>query len=444
VAWVAAAGLALAVVSVPNAMAQGRGPGGPGGFGGFGGAQMYEPSVSSRDLEGFAKLFGLDASQKDAVKALFDAYQQQFMGGAKKVREEQDAIREQLREERSPELFGEMREKMAAWQKSRDEMEASFLGDFKAVLTDEQAAKWPKFERMRRRETTIGRGLMSGERVDLFKLVDDLKLAQDQRAALDPTLDQYEVDLDRELIERNKMQTEIQEKIRDFFSDPEKADEWIKKGREAAVKVRDVNRRYFSQLDTQIPEDKKAEFEKAFKRDSFPQIYREQYSTRVVEAALKLKDLTPEQTSGLTAIRDSYYRDMENLQKEMEKAQEDQEMNFSFSGMMNRRRGGNNDQGNNNRGGGNRGGGPGGPGGFFDSGPMGELRTKRNDLESGTVDKIKALLNEKQVDALPTRGADDQGPGRGRGRDNADNNNNDQPRRRGGGGNAPRQPDRDQ
>jgi hypothetical protein len=447
VAMVALAGLALAVVSVPEAMAQGGGGGRGGGgmFGGMfgGGAQMYEPSVSSRDLDSFAQLFGLDASQKDAAKMLFDAYQQQFTGAAKKVREEQDAIREELRESRDPELFAEMREKTAAWQKSRNEMEKSFLGDFKAVLTDDQATKWPKFERVRRRETTVSRGLMSGERVDLFKLVDEMKLPAEQRKTLDPVLDQYEMDLDRELIERNKMQDEIQEKVRDLFSDPEKADEWIKKGREAAVKVRDVNRKYASQLETQLPAEKREAFDTAFRKESFPQIYRDSYYTRVVEAAGKLTDLDDNQKSGIAAIRDQYFRDLQTMQRDMEKAQEESEMNFSVANMMGGRRQGGGGNTNNN-GGNNNNARQGGGGMFGEGGAMGELRTKRRELETGAVDKVKALLNEKQVEKLPVRGNDDQERG-GRGRDGA--NTDDQPRRRGAGGDgaAPtRRPGRDE
>jgi hypothetical protein len=349
---------------------------------------------------------------------LFDGYQQQFTAAAKKAREEIDALRDEARESRDPSIFREVGEKSLAFRQSRDQMEQSFLGDFKAVLTEEQTTKWPKFERMRRRETTIGRGLMSGERVNLFELVNDLKLTPEQRTTIEPTLDQYEVDLDRELIQRNKMQEEIQEKMRDFFNDPEGADEWIKKGRDAAVKVRDVNRRYFTQLQTQIPEDKRTDFESAFKRESFPTIYREQYATRVIAAAGKMSDLDAGQQSGLASIRESYEREVQSIQRDMEKAQEDQEMNFSIANMMGRRGGGDGGRGNNNN---NRG------GGFFgEDTELGKLRAKRRELETGTVDKVRALLNEEQAAKLPGRGDDDDRGGRDR--DGAGN----QERRRGG------------
>ena len=426
----AVAGLALAMAA-PQALAQGGRGGGPGGgpgggmFGGmFGGGQgrMYEPSVTSRELESFAKLFGLDAAQKDTVKTLFDVYQQEFLAAAKATREELEALREEAREARDPELFREMGEKSTAFQRSREKMEQSFLDDFKMVLTDEQATKWPKFERMRRRETTIDRGLMSGERVNLYALVDDLKLPAEQRAALDPVLEQYEVDLDRELIERNKMYEEMQGRMREFFTDPEGADAMIKKGREASVKVRDVNRRYAAQLETQLPADKREAFQAEFRRVSFPQVYRDTYANRVVKAAGGLSGLSEEQKSGLAAIQEAYQRDLSNLQRDMEKAQEQQEMSFSISGMMQRR-----EQG------GRRG------GAFGEDQAMTDLREKRRELENGTVEKIRGLLNPEQVAKLPTRGDDDDGA-RGR-RDNPDRT--DAPRRRGGGDDdAPRRPRR--
>lgn len=418
VAMVAVAGLAMVLGTGTQAMAQGRGGDRGGMFGGmFGGGQMqvFEPSVSSRDLDSFAKLFGLDATQKEAVSTLFDGYQQQFLAAAKKAREEIEALRDEARESGDRSLFQEIGEKSTAFQKSRQDMETSFLNDFKVVLSDDQATKWPKFERTRRRDTTIGRGLMSGERVNLFAIVDDLKLDAAQRATVDPLLEQYEVDLDRELIERNKMYEEMQGKMRELFTNPEGADEIIKKGRDISVKVRDVNRRYARQLETQLPEDKKSAFDTAFRRESFPQVYRESYYNRVVDAAGNLEGLEESQKSTLASIRDSYYRDLQTVQRDMEKAQEEQEMNFSMSAMMGGRRGGGNE------GGGRR-------GMFGESEAMTTLREKRRELERGTEEKIKAMLNAQQLEKLPTRGEDgNAGPG---GRERGDGDQ--APRRRGG------------
>src|SRR5262249_39292788 len=136
-------------------------------------------------------------------------------------------------------------------------------------------------------------------------------------------------------------------------------------------------------------------------------------------------------------------RDLQTVQRDMEKAQEESEMTFSVANMMGGRRNGGG--GNNNNNNGNNNNRQGGGGLFGESGPMGGLRTKRRDLERGTEEKIKALLNEKQVEKLPPRGNDEQERG-GRARDGA--NNDDQPRRRGagggGGGDTPRRPGRDE
>ncbi len=460
------AGVVLAVGSASPAFAQGRGGGGGGPFGGmFGGGgmnTMFEPTISSRDLDSFVKLFALDAAQKDAAKSLFEAYQQQFMAAAKPMREKWDAARQEARDSGDPGAFREVMEKAGEFRKTRDQMETSFLNDFKVVLSEQQTQKWPKFERMRRRETTIGRGLMSGERVDLFKLVDDLKLPADNREALNETLDQYDVDLDRVLVERNKLFEESQEKIRELFTsgDMEGADKMIKEGREASVKVRDVNRRYAAQLETAIPENKRPEFKEAFKKESFPTVYNETHTMRVVEAAAKLKDLDETQTAGIASIKETYYRELKTLQHDLEVAQEEQEMNFSASGMMARFGGGgggrggnngnnnaggnnnnnnrgNNANNNNNRGGGGQGaragGGQGGPGG---DDKAGELRRKRREMDSETEKKVTALLNDKQKEKLPQRdnnnnnnnnnrgGGNDNQPARQRGGDNAGGGNN--------------------
>lgn len=419
--------VACLVLSAGSAFAQG--PGGPGGgnrggggpFGGMfgGGQQSFEPSIDSKAIDGMTTLFTLDKAQKEAVKQLFDGYQQQFAAAAKDMRTKFDAAREEARDTGDRSVMTEVMEQMGEFRKQRTAMEQSFLGDVKAVLTDKQLEKWPRFERDRRRTQTIGSGLMSGERVDLVQLVKDLKLPAETQASLEPTLDQYTAELDPALAARNQMFEDMQGKMRELFTggDESAMEDMIKKGREVSTKVRDVNRKFASQVETALPEDKRPEFTTAFKRESFPQVYRPSQTTRVVDAAAKLADLNEDQKTAISTIKDSYTRDLATLQKEMESATE--EMEASFSPQTFRRQFGGND----------------------DS-KLGELRRKRRDLDRDTAEKVNALLTEAQREQLPKREQNDGGEGGGpRGQRGGDQGGNDQ----GGNGNRRnRQPNRNE
>ncbi|MGE4199000.1 MAG: hypothetical protein AB7G11_17970 [Phycisphaerales bacterium] len=424
--------VACLALSAGGVLAQGGGPGGPGGggpgggrggFGGMfgGGQQAFEPSIDSQDIDGMTTLFGFDKAQKEAVKQLFDGYQQEFAAAAKDMRAKFDAAREEMRNTGDRSVMGEVMEKMGEFRKHRSEMEKSFLGDVKAVLTEQQLQKWPRFERDRRRTETIGNGLMSGENVDLVRLVKDLKLPAETQSSLEPTLDQYTVELDPALDARNKMYEDMQSKIREMFQggDPDAMEEMVKKGREVSTRVRDVNRKFAAQIETALPAEKQSEFATAFRRESFPRVYRPTQATRVVDAAVALKDLTADQKSAIEAIRDSYHRDLAAIQKDMEGATEEMEANFSPRNMMQR-------------------------GGFGnDDSKLGDLQRRRRELDRDTAEKVNALLTEEQREKLPRRDANDGQDGGQRG-PRGRNGQNDGAQPGDNGGRRNRQPGRNE
>lgn len=361
----------------------GRGGGGGGGFGGFGGggmAQMFDPSVSTKELDTYTVMLALDKSQKEAVKALFDAYQQQFNTAAKAARAKFDAAREEARDD--PTVWRDIQTQMETFRKSRDDMESGFFNDVKAVLNDQQGATWPKIERWRRREHTVSRGMMSGERVDLTKLIDDLKLSADARQSLAGALDQYEVELDKELIARNEAQDKIQGKMRELVQGDvsKETEDVFNKARDAAMRVRDVNRKFERQIEAGLPEGKRTAFVDAFKAESYPRIYRQSYASKVIEAAAGMQDLDETQKQAVASLKESYVRDLNGVNKDLESATEDQEKNITPQTLRQMF----------------------GAGGG--QGKLGDLMTRRRELDRDTEEKVKALLNEKQKEKLPARG----------------------------------------
>ncbi len=430
--------------------------GGGGGFGGMfgggggGGRQMFDqPSVTSEDMTKYGKILELTKSQQDAIKTLHTGYAQEYTAAATKARDEVDAIREEARDD--PSRFQDLRDVFTKFQAKRTEMETSFFNDVKDTLTPAQKDKWPVIERTRRRESTIGRGLMSGERVDLVKIVDNLKLAADARKPVDPILDEYQIDLDRALVARNAVQDKLQEQFRDVREimsgggDTTKMQKAIEDGRAAGNKVREVNKRFARQVETALPDEAtRTKFNEEVRKESFPTIYRgNSYATRVVDSAAALESLTAEQKMSIKQIKDQYTRELGGINQKSETAYEQREQSITAADIMSRFGGG----------GGGGGGGQRGGGGMVDSEELTALREQRRELENSTVEKIQNLLNEEQKAALPQRGGrgGDNAPagggagGRGNNGGNDNGGGNQAPRRRprgngGGGGDQPTPP----
>jgi hypothetical protein len=419
-------------------------PGGGGGFGGgggmFGGGRaMFDPSVSTEDMDKYGKVLNLSKAQQTAVKALHDSFVQDYTTAAEKVRDEMDAIREDARED--PSRFQEIGELMTKFRTKRADMEKAFFTDVKTTLTPEQATQWPAIERMRRRETSMNRGMMSGERVDLIKIVEGLKLSAEQKKGVDPVLEQYSVDLDRELVARNDYQDKMQGQMRDMFgpnADQSKAEKMLTDGRAIANKLRDVNKRYSRQVENALPDEaSKTKFQSEVRRESYPQIYRQSRSTRQIDEALALKSLSAEQKASIEGIKSGLDRDVSGVNQKMETAYEQREQSLTASDIMGRFGGGG-------------GGGPGGRGrggfGMVDSEELTTLRDQRDDLEKAAVDKVMAILNEEQKADMPQQrqrgGGNGDANGNGGGGRGGDNGGNNGGGRRGGrpGGNTPPAP----
>ena len=372
-----------------------------GGFGG-GGRNTFDVPVSEQEMARYAGMVGLSADQKTAVDALYTAFQQSFEDKASAVRSKVDDLREQIRETRDFTLWQQIGDETTKFRTKSQEMETAFFNDIKAVLTPEQTNKWTTVEQTRRRERSVGRGVMSGERVDLVRLVDDLKLSPESKAKVEPVLAQYAADLDRELIPRNKFQEDAQSKGREIMTnfDMDAMQKLINDGRAGAMKVRDVNVRYSRQIEALLPEDKQAAFEAAYKRQAFPAVYRPTNASRWMEAASAMSDLTPEQKSSLEAIKSSFEREVGGVSSKLETAYAKREETWNPVDAL-------------------KNAGP--DAGFrafgqamqsFETDEMRELRDQRRTLDEATSEKIKAVLTPEQQAKLPER----TGGGRDRGR----------------------------
>ena len=425
-------GIALASIALP-AIAQpsggggeGRGGGGRMGGGGMGGGMrdmMSEPSMNSDQLERYSTMLTLSDDQKQAAGLLHDGYEAEIRQLQDDVRSQMESIRDRARESGDPSVWQELREPMTKARESRKMLDETLTSDLKSLLTEEQAANWPAVERAMRRDQTIRRGLLSGERIDLIKMVDDLKLADEAKLPLTEVLGRYEEDLDRELVKRALATDSAMSQMDILREDPAKAQTVLEEVRGAAVRVRNVNRRYARQISDLLPTDQKKQFDTDFQKASFPDVYRETQATRGMTAAMSFDDLTEEQRTKITTIQEKYVKDVAAMTDRMTKAIEDNEMTMTADRLM----------GGFGRGGfgGGRGQGGGQGGGGEDETPLAKVRTERRDLDRAANEALREALTEEQIERLPRAaqrlggggggdGAADGGVGRQRGRGNRD------------------------
>jgi hypothetical protein len=289
-------------------------------------------------------------------------------------------LRDEMRDSEDREgLMAKMQESFRKVRDERKKQDEGFANDVKAILTPEQVEKWPAVERMQRREAGVRRGFISGERVDLFMLVDDNQVSADGKAAAAAALKDYELELDRELIKRNEWQEKQFTKMNELRQegDFDGIQKLVEEGRQLDVKVRDVNRKYAKQIEGSLPEADKAAFHNAFKQASFPDVYRETRAAEALSVAAKLKDLTTEQAESLAALRASHEKTLNPLNDNLAKEVEAAEMNFNIGQAWQGGRGGDDDS------------------------PAGKLRREKRDLDRTTIESLRKILTPAQAEKLP-------------------------------------------
>lgn len=349
-----------------------------------------EGLISSRSLDRYTKPLKLNADQKDAIKSLHEGYVSAFRDAAKSRREAMDKLMKDNDDEDDRSAFmkkmPEIQEKYAQQTKKLDQ---TFFSDIKALLSSEQESQWSKVERSRRREVGLRTGgLVGGDAVDLTSVLDDLRLPDADLAPAAESVEHYEADLDRQLVEKEKSKSDFKFEPGKPF-DMEAMQASMAKSREQAVKVRDVNERHARTIEGHLPEAKRPEFAAAVRRASFPRIYRPSRAEKDIDAALKFDDLTSEQRKQVETLRDQHQRDAAPANDAWATAQRAADEKGDGGGQMI------------------------GPGGAVmrmkfstgddeeEKGPLADARKARKELDKKTRDRLKEILTEAQRDKLP-------------------------------------------
>ncbi|MCC6660278.1 MAG: hypothetical protein IT437_05275 [Phycisphaerales bacterium] len=276
--------------------------------GGPGGASGRIPRSS---LDKYTRLLALDDTQMEMARTLYEGYSGAHEAASKERKDQLGVLMRSIEETGDR---GAQQEKtaevMKAYRKKVSGLETSFMSDLRALLTEEQSARWPGVERMRRRELGLGHsGGVSGGSVDLIDVARSLDL---DGPGLADALGQYEVELDRVMVERLDAKDEFDGSHPGGGSfDAGSLQSLMAESKEFGRRVRDINESFTRRVETQLAEGDRPAFLAEVRRRSFPQVYREPYAMKMYKAAQGFSDLTPDQKEQIGADLDRYRHELD-------------------------------------------------------------------------------------------------------------------------------------
>lgn len=356
-------------------------------FGMMGNSQAMQQTISRRGLDNYCRLLSFDSDQKEAAIALLEGHQSALNTMQKEMQDSMAGLAEKMQDGGFEEYQKEMPKVMKAMTEKAENLEKGFFNDLKAMCSEEQLAQWPAVERLRRRETAMRFGFVSGSAVDLIAISDRIKPTPTSESEYKETLSAYELEVDRILVNFEQIGKEAQ---KDMFEpgamfDMKRIENMMKKFYDAAVQVRDINRNYARKLDGILPDSDREKLTAEINRRSFPRIYRDSHTQQILKTALKFDDLKPEQKEQIIAINEAHAREAATINEKWAKAMEEKEakaggtimvMIQSFQSMS---------------------------GGGDKDDPVKEQRDARKVLDDKTKDKVEAILTPDQKSKLPAK-----------------------------------------
>lgn len=353
---------------------------------------FLKPSVSTRMLKQYGEMMGLSEAQRKAAEELLAAYQGDFRDSVDRLKEVYQAIQEESQDTGEWEVFQDaLPASMVKYMRKVDTLNKGLMDDLRSVLTPAQLEQFPVFERALRRKSTFKMGFEGTQKIDLSEMVANLRLESGVWGSVAPSLGQYEVELDTVIVAHDKMTREAMESMlesleagKKMWEDEESMEKMQKMQKDFmdnAKKFGEINDKYARQIEGQLPEDKKAAFQREIQLLKYPMVYKRSQASRYIEAAEKLPGLEAGQLEGIRGIKETYAREAESANTkwvsvidEVRNSQASDGMGFGGGGIWMLRQ----------------------------NEKYIEAQTARKTLDTKTIESVKALLNDEQKKKMPS------------------------------------------
>ncbi len=266
-----------------------------------------DTDFSRSDLGVFVRVLKLGDDERTSMFDLFEAFRSQIEQGAREVREFGAPLVEKAEALQDQRILDPLRERIQKWGEQKEKLEKQFLDDLTALLTADQATRWPLVERELRRMKQVRHGWLAGEGVDVIRLFARVAPNLAPSEAMAAVLEQYSRDLDAALAERHRFLDAKGKAFQETLeSDPPAARQTFEQSRALRIRVRDVNARAVRRLAELLPHDLAEELRRGFVRESLARFRAPGRVERYVEAATKLGSLSAEQRASLASFAEGY------------------------------------------------------------------------------------------------------------------------------------------
>ncbi|HEB60472.1 MAG TPA: hypothetical protein ENJ06_01465 [Phycisphaeraceae bacterium] len=311
-----------------------RGPGMRGNRGGRGGggfrermADMFQPSISSKDLARMAQLIDLTDDQKQAVEESFRGYLESFNEAAGETQEKIAQLRAEVQDSGDRSRFRELVPVMAEFRAKKAELEKNFFEEVQLLLDENQLDRWTEYEKARRREESLPQGRLSGEALDLVATVTEMDLDQEQAAAVKDTLKKYEAELDEALASRDEALPELEQQMAEQLQNEsvEGAMEVYGEIQKYRMAVKKINQDYAAKIEALLPEEKRAGFHKKVLQRTYPGVFDTTRAEQVFHVVLAMDSLDDEQRESVLSLQDTYLHDLAADRKKLVDVIEEEE-----------------------------------------------------------------------------------------------------------------------
>lgn len=205
------------------------------------------------------------------------------------------------------------------WFEEQDRFRDDIFEGLRSVLNDEQIVRLPSFERSRRRERYLSQGLLSGESVDVWKILRKLSLDPETSRRLQPMMTGFEMRLDEALLIRNDiMDRAVPELFRALHSDDVSRcvglfDQELESRQNVRAFIDDIAR----QIAAQLPAGKSDIFYNDVLREGYPRLYKPTRTHRLLDRAANLRNLDAETSTSVQQLRALYLIELKDVTDEL-------------------------------------------------------------------------------------------------------------------------------
>ncbi|MAB82272.1 MAG: hypothetical protein CMJ24_02410 [Phycisphaerae bacterium] len=271
--------------------------------------------------------------------------------------------------------------------------------ELQAVLTEEQITRLPKLVRVLRRDKQLRHGRISGESVNLFDVLRDMRPEFDPETEgmIDEMLLSYDVDLDVALISRQLNDESTMLRLYEVMEsrEYENAMKILERRHTLHQGVRDVNDQYIEVMAGLLPYEVAMEFRKSALESGYPDVFRRSRVTRAIDRAREIEGISPEMLEAINSIEIAYDGASQPLLERMLVAIRENERPRELEYIERRV---NNDWSWGRR-------------GEDEDDPVRMIQVERREVDEVYMDRLEALLGEEQFEAIAGRGGRSEGRG---------------------------------